>query len=1107
MVPNDLKKKVLQPDLLLTTLQRERLVTSLQAALDQKEQAIKSTNCKLFLLCAPAGYGKTTLLVDFAHHSNLPCCWYFLDHTDTSLTSFLQTLILSIRQRFLDFGQSAEEQLLAITSTHEAQLQPYEKVMEAIALSIEKEISEQLLIFLCNYQEVNHQSTFNVLVDRFLHFLPDHCTLVIESRAMPKLQLASLISRRQIQGFGRNKLRFTGQDIQDLAPLLDTETLTAEEAERLSDSFDGWITGLLLGTQLGNIQDLVLNNNTKTHTNMNQNGILAYLANDVFHREPDTYMFLRDLSILESITPAYCNLLLSISDGQTRLHHLEKQGFFLERSSREMPIYAIHPIVRKLCYTELQYQEPERFRQLHSRAADIFLEEQNYEDAIAHGLAANLVDFVAETILKVAKSAQHQEHNEKIARWIDALPSSALHAHPQLLLSRTQLHLIHYETEQALTLLERAGAVISQTQADENLTAMLQAEHAIISSVIVFDSGDYKKAQELCLHALQILPAKERELRAMACQRLGICACVLGECQKGIGLLQQALQLWGLKVETRQIALLHSHLANAYNLIGNYTLSEYHRSRAIHSFWHSEDMQGMLQNMIGMATIKLNKGDRQGAEEVFLQVVTQARQYHLPNSEAYALANLGELYLNQGNYRKALTAIEDGLALARELNDTYLINFAIHILAFTYASVGDLHTALILTEQIKVKVDHTSYDGSILKLTKGTIFFYLHRFEDACIVLSEALAELQSSDLHAFKLRATIRLAACQQARQNVRDTVALMGQAVALTRQGYDESVALAELQRFPELYEFTRMLPGEANLIVRCLPEQHAKNKESSPQPVPEACEDSAPHSIGERERAEKVSEKHLRIQALGEPLIIINDEPITHWRMAKSAELFFFLLNYQRPIRKGQLLVTLWPEDDDDQRADQNLRAAIYHLRKVMGKDILIHTNGQYILNLEASYGTNVSYDVAHFLELDQKATACLEEQDDETAYQLFQQMTALYHGDYVQSFYGDWYRDRREELRYAYIKARNQLASIAWKREQVEESIKHWQHLLSVESCFEEAHYGLMRCFFYQKKRELALRQYQRCVDILQKELGTLPGRQIQKLYQHLTALPQ
>jgi len=80
----------------------------------------------------------------------------------------------------------------------------------------------------------------------------------------------------------------------------------------------------------------------------------------------------------------------------------------------------------------------------------------------------------------------------------------------------------------------------------------------------------------------------------------------------------------------------------------------------------------------------------------------------------------------------------------------------------------------------------------------------------------------------------------------------------------------------------------------------------------------------------------------------------------------------------------------------------------------------------------------------------------------------------------------------------------LASIAWQHGELDESIFHWQHLLAIDNCSEDAHHGLMRCYTRQGKRGMALRQYQYCVDILKKDLDVSPGAAIKKFYQHLTA---
>src|SRR5713226_7461462 len=72
------------------TLRRTRLVDAIHQMIDRQ----------LFLVVAPAGYGKTTLLVDFASDSGIPVCWYSLSPRDSEPAVFLEYLVASIHARF-----------------------------------------------------------------------------------------------------------------------------------------------------------------------------------------------------------------------------------------------------------------------------------------------------------------------------------------------------------------------------------------------------------------------------------------------------------------------------------------------------------------------------------------------------------------------------------------------------------------------------------------------------------------------------------------------------------------------------------------------------------------------------------------------------------------------------------------------------------------------------------------------------------------------------------------------------------------------------------------------------------------------------------------------
>jgi two-component SAPR family response regulator len=283
---------------------------------------------------------------------------------------------------------------------------------------------------------------------------------------------------------------------------------------------------------------------------------------------------------------------------------------------------------------------------------------------------------------------------------------------------------------------------------------------------------------------------------------------------------------------------------------------------------------------------------------------------------------------------------------------------------------------------------------------------------------------------------------------------------------------------------------MPELARLRAIIQPETALTTLPEEPPPVPVA---STPGG--------GVKERRLKILALGEPAIFINEKQITRWRMARAMELVFLLLNNSGPLRKEQIIVALWPETDE--RVDQTLHSTIHYLRKSLGSSCVASQGGTYWLDLSSSYGDAFWYDVAAFEQHYAKARQALLGNDDETARTELLAMVELYRGDYVQSFYSDWCTFKRNKLQMAYLDARHQLALIAWRAEQVDESAFHWQHALAIDGCLEAAHYGLMRCYLRQGKRGLALRQYQQCVEALQRELSAKPGAAVQGLYQQIT----
>jgi LuxR family transcriptional regulator, maltose regulon positive regulatory protein len=1104
-------RKVVSPRLPQTILHRKSLIEKLNATLGGWEFETKEDipHYKLVLLCAPAGYGKTTLLADFARHTSIPCCWYFLDPIDADKITFLEFLLASIRYRFPHFGVTLDPLLARAISTdinHPADPHLFNTFIDALVDAVAIEITERFALILCNYHEVNNCLSVNDLVNQLLRKIPPQCVLIIESRAVPSLEFASLQVNREIIGWDSSILRFTVQEISELAILQNMTPLSETEAEQLAVSFDGWIAGILLGTHLSDVNFLHKGisppqTQKTTALPMDRQHLFAYLVNEVFGREPEMYTFLKEVALLEHMDPSLCSRLLDAPDAGERLAYLEQRGMFVTRSSAGAQIiYTCHPILRELLRNELRYQSPERFTILHQRAADLFHELQDYDQAIYHAHAISADDMIARLIIEANTHMLSQGYTATLTRWIDMLPKATQERYPEILLISATLYLIIGEHAHAIPLLDMASQAITgnpQVVGIHDLSK-LQPYITVIRSKALFQQGVYQEAQESCLQVLAHLPENETVLRVETYTRLGMCANLLGDFASGITHLQKALQLWGRHSTGQQVADIHSALASTYNQIGNFALAEHHLTRAINCCDQLNDEHGKVNNLIRMGLIKKNQGALEEAEVLLTQALTTATELRFERGMAYALVNLGELYQDQELYKQSLTATEDGLALARHVKDQYLINGSLCTLAMTYLLMKDASTAMLLVSEVDpptISENSIGYEHVVRELTYGMILLYQNAYNDACICLTSIEPAVKKPGFIREQVRVTLCIAACRLAQGQIPEVIRRLKEIAQLlvSRSDYKRLIDI-ELHRLPALQHFVRIQPEVAQLreLLQLDPE------------ILEATDPSLSMLPTSTSILLVADYPRLKIQALGEPLVIINNKPITHWRMRRSLEVFLFLLDQGHSMSKEQIMTVLWSQVSE--KTNPTFHSIIYHLRKTIGESCIVSHAGIYTLNLASLYGDDVWYDVAAFEKYYTQAKHALTSGDDIVAKKIFLAMVDLYQGKYVQSFYSNWCILRRDELQRAYLDARSQLAQIAWRHEQFDESANHWQKILAVDNCLEEAHYGLMRYYLRQGKRGLALRQYHRCAEILHQELAIAPGLTIQNLYQRLVRSP-
>src|SRR5574341_575312 len=223
-------------------LRRPRLVDALYAQIEKQ----------LFLISAPSGYGKTSLLIDFANDADFPVAWYALDEFDNAPQTFLEYLIASVRHHFSDFGVSA----LAAVQRSSDSLESLQPVVALMANDLFR-LPDHLVIVLDDYHVIRNE-VIDQLIALLIKYAGENCHIFLDARTLPRIpDQILLLARGQMDGISVNELKFTPPEIQALVQQNYGLTVSEYRARELAQITDGWVTALLLMGQQAGWRELV----------------------------------------------------------------------------------------------------------------------------------------------------------------------------------------------------------------------------------------------------------------------------------------------------------------------------------------------------------------------------------------------------------------------------------------------------------------------------------------------------------------------------------------------------------------------------------------------------------------------------------------------------------------------------------------------------------------------------------------------------------------------------------------------------------------------------------------------------------------------------------
>ena len=1046
-------------------LHRSRLVDFLHASIDRK----------LILISAPAGYGKSSLLSDYASETDLPVCWYSLDPYDRDPRTFFAHLIASLRTRFPGVG---ERTLAALQGSPQA-TRNLRALVGMLVNELYESIGEYFVIVLDDYHTVDEQEEINEIVGHLLQLTDENCHIILVSRTLPSLpNLALLAARGQVVGLSADELRFTPEEVQTLVQRTYNLDLPLEKAQELCAHAEGWITGILLSAQ--SLWQKVLTDVKSMGTG--GIGVYDYMAEQVLAGQPpEIRSVLLRSSVLEEMSPTLCEELLGPGDWGQALDYLLRRNLFVSllETEDDGPWVRYHALLRDFLRNRLAREEPFTYFGLERRAAGIYIRRKEWERAAA--IYQRLGD--PEELALLSENVGHQLYLAgrltTLAGWLESLPADLFTSRPHLLSLRAIILADRGELPEALALYDHAEALFAQAGDTVNRARVLMRK----SGALRFQ-GKYQEVIKLCGQVLAMVGDREdaRTIVAEAYKATGICQFRLGHPPEAYNNLERALELYRRLSDPLNIALTHQELGIVERARGRLDAAIAHYRSAL-EYWPRLGNPGpwaLTLNNLGV--VYHLRGDYEQAQQVLMDALARVRESGHQRVEATVLASLGDVQRDLGAYAEAITSYRCGLDVAHRANEAFVITYVTQALGYTYLCQGQPEKA---EEYLRIALERAEASGSgyerglcltswgIYQMEQGDLSGALDTLEQACNLLQQGdlKQELAWARLHTGLVRFR-----SGEITHGQRDLTAALDIAETI---GSDAFLAAAGHRALPLLRYAARSDARARRLLARA---------QATPTEAPA---EAAVTAATVRHR--------LEIHAFGQGYVLADSQLVSNarWATNRARELFLCIVGHPDGLRKEQIGLLFWP-DHSPERLNGIFRSTMYRVRRAIFPEFVLFDEevGVYRFNRQLDYW----YDVEEFERLLQRG----EETDADARANYYEQAIALYTGDYLEDCLDDWAQMERERLQQRLLAALSWLGDHRLAKGFPAAALDHYRRILTIDPYREEIHRQVMRCYLQMNDRAAAARQYRECVRLLWEDLRVAPARETQALYKEMAA---
>lgn len=503
------------------------------------------------LVSAPAGFGKTTLLIQWLDRCPLPNAWLQLDPSDHEIPAFLTGVTAALRQVFPG--------CLAKTAGLQRAQSPVPQNAWLNALIDDLALLEgtPFILALDDYHLLGNPE-IDILLSELLRYELQSMHLVLSARRSPALSFSRLKVQDKLVEIRPADLRFTDGEAQAYLHQAIQHPLSKEVIHRLQEKTEGWAASLTLAAI--NLRQESQPEQLLTHLDELDTQVSDYLLDQVFNHQPGE---IKEFLLKTATFDQFCGSMLSEiftpeqSEGEIQglLERIEAAQLFLIPLDTRRIFFRYHHLFRQMLLARQSFSlSPDQIVEFQRRAATWLIRQGRLDEALGYLVAVK--DWVSAAQLVESQFCQllNAEDFQGIRRYMAIFPEDFISTRPGLLLIQAwlahvglRLGVMHSLTARIQSMLDSSHR---QNIPGENRTPLpgfekiparvIQAQVWELDSAFAYHTNQGNQALALARQAVETLPETWKFARGNAMVYLGLSMFMEGQYSQVVEMFAQA---------------------------------------------------------------------------------------------------------------------------------------------------------------------------------------------------------------------------------------------------------------------------------------------------------------------------------------------------------------------------------------------------------------------------------------------------------------------------------------------------------------------------------------------------------------------------------------